>query len=500
MESKVQNRGFIERFNLWNVKQIEAVEKIQTIIKEQDLRLIRVAWADQHGISRAKTLTIPAFLGALKEGIDFNTGPLFFDTANAIVYNPFIKGGGFELDEMTGCPNYSLVPDPLTFKVLPWAKQTGWILCDAYLKNGNPLPFDSRQICKQALKALNNKGYDLLSGLEVEFSLTKIIDSEVNANLLGAPGSPGEPPKVAPVARGYQYQLEAHNDEIDDILQVIADHLQQLGLPLRTMEDEWGPSQLEFTFAPMKGIETADAMLLFRTAVKQICKRHGYLATFMCRPSLPGFFSSGWHLHQSLVDINTGENAFIPSSPNESISEIGQQFIAGILKNASAATVFTTPTVNGYKRFKPNSLAPDRAGWGLDNRGTMIRVIGSAEDNSLHFENRAGEPAANPYLYMASQILSGLDGIEKQLHPGPVSAEAYNDDRQLLPSNLQSAVQALKESELFYDKMGSTFVNYIIDMKESELNRYLAFTKENQIEDYENVVTDWEHREYFEIF
>ncbi|MGE7119027.1 glutamine synthetase family protein [Peribacillus sp. NPDC046944] len=496
----VKNRGFIDRFNLWNTEQSEAVEKIHAVIKEKGLRLIRVAWSDQHGISRAKTLTIPAFLGAMKNGIDFNTGPLFFDTANAIVYNPFMKGGGFDSDEMTGCPNYTLVPDPLTFKSLPWAEHTGWILCDAYLKNGNPLPYDSRQICKKALKELNSIGYDLLSGLEVEFSLTKIVDDEIDASLLGAPGSPGQPPKVVPVARGYQYQLEAHNDEIDDILQIIAENIQQLDLPLLTMEDEWGPSQLEFTFAPMKGIDTADTMLLFRTAVKQICKRHGYLATFMCRPSIPGFFSSGWHLHQSLIDINTGENAFIPNNSDGPISEIGQQFIAGILENARAATVFTTPTVNGYKRFKPNSLAPDRAGWGLDNRGTMIRVIGGIEDDSLHFENRAGEPAANPYLYMASQILSGLDGIERKLQPGPLSTEAYNDNRPLLPKDLQSAVDSLKESEVFHNKMGTDFVNYIISMKESEINRYTTYVQENNIEDYANIVTEWEHLEYFEIF
>lgn len=496
----VGQEGFIARHQLWNADQMIAVEKIQDTIVEKNLRLIRVAWSDQHGISRAKTLTIPAFMGALEDGIDFNTGPLFFDTANAIVFNPFIKGGGFDLEEMTGCPNYALVPDPLTFKVLPWAPHTGWILCDAYLKTGEPLPFDSRQIGRKALKELNEKGYDIVSGLEVEFSLTKIVDSEINPELLGAPGNPGEPPKVRPVARGYQYQLEAHNDEIDEIIQLIAENIQALDLPLRTIEDEWGPSQIEVTFAPMRGIEAADAMLLFRTAVKQICKRNGYLATFMCRPSIPGFFSSGWHLHQSLVDLETGENLFIPEMEGESLSVLGKQFAAGILKHARASTVFTTPTINGYKRFKPNSLAPDRAGWGVDNRGTMIRVLGGYGDKATHFENRAGEPAANPYLYLASQIFAGLDGIENRLDPGPASDEAYSDEREFIPKNLQEAVESLRESSLFESKMGKLFVDYIIKMKESEIGRYMAYIEKEQVADYENIVTEWEHREYFENF
>src|SRR4051794_16871108 len=232
----VSQNGFIARHQLWNSDQIEAVSRICAEIQEKNLRLIRVAWSDQHGISRAKTLTIPAFLDALEDGVDFNTGPLFFDTANAIVFNPFIKGGGFDLEELTGCPNYGLVPDPFTFRVLPWAPQTGWILCDAYLKTGDPLPFDSRQLARKAFKELNEKGYDLYAGLEVEFSLTKIVNDEINPELLGAPGIPAEPPKVRPVARGYQYQLEAHNDEIDEILQLIVQNIEDLGLPLRTIE------------------------------------------------------------------------------------------------------------------------------------------------------------------------------------------------------------------------------------------------------------------------
>jgi glutamine synthetase len=145
-------------------------------------------------------------------------------------------------------------------------------------------------------------------------------------------------------------------------------------------------------------------MVLFRSAVKHIARRHGYHATFMCRPKLPNVFASGWHLHQSLVSRAGGENAFMAKDGGEALSPFGRAYLAGLLQHARASTVFTTPTINGYKRYRAYSLAPDRAIWGRDNRGVMIRVLGGAGDSATRLENRIGEPAANPYLYMASQI------------------------------------------------------------------------------------------------
>ena len=98
--------------------------------------------------------------------------------------------------------------------------------------------------------------------------------------------------------------------------------------------------------------------------------------------------------------------------------------MAGLLAHARGAAAFSTPTLNGYKRYRPFSLAPDRATWGRDNRGVMVRVLGGPGDPATHLENRVGEPAANPYLYMASQIVSGLDGLDAQARSRPVGRHA----------------------------------------------------------------------------
>ena len=178
----------------------------------------------------------------------------------------------------------------------------------------------------------------------------------------------------------------------------------------------------------------------------------------------------------------------MPKTKEEILSPIGLQFIAGLLKHANGAAIFTTPTINGYKRYQPYSLAPDRALWGKDNRGAMLRAISDIDDPATRIENRIGEPAANPYLYLASQVYSGLDGIKNQYEPSiPVDAP-YDTEAPLLPRSLDQAILALKQDSYFQKKFGKQFIDYILHIKEAEVERFLT------------TVTDWEHKEYFEIF
>src|SRR6202008_3147805 len=281
---------------------------------------------------------------------------------------------------------------------------------------------------------------------------------------------------------------EQRYDQMAPVLDIIRRDILALGLPLRSIEVEFGPSQCEFTFAPRKGLEPADNMILFRSAVKQIARRHGYHATFMCRPKLPNLFASGWHLHQSIVSRAGGENVFMAKEGDQPLSEFGRGYLAGLLQHARASAVFSTPTINGYKRYRSYSLAPDRAIWGRDNRGVMIRVLGGPDDPATRLENRIGEPAANPHLYMASQILSGLDGMDRKLTPPRSADTPYETKAALLPKSLREAVFALHEDSFFRTALGAEFVDYYVHIKNAEIERFQA------------EVSDWEHREYFEMF
>jgi len=483
--SRIEQASFVERHGLWTDAQWQAADRVAKLVEKRKLEVVRLSFADQHGILRGKAVVAGGFPAAMHDGYTLTTTLLAKDTSHRTVFPVFTPGGGLDVPAMTGGGDFVMVPDPTQFRVLPWAEATGWVLCDIYFADGTPVPFSTREICRSAAASVRDRGYDFVAGLEIELHLFKLEDTKLRPEQAG---QPGEPPDVSLLAHGFQYLTETRLDELDPALQVLRRQLIELGLPLRSLEVEFGPSQCELTFFPGSGIESADIMVLLRSAVKQICRRHGYHATFMCRPNLPNLFSSGWHLHQSLRDRANRQNAFMPEEDGALLSPVGRHFVGGLLAHARAASVFTTPTINGYKRYQPYSLAPDRAIWGRDNRGVMIRALGGAGNPATRLENRAGDPAANPYLYLASQMLSGMDGIERRLDPGPPADTPYETPAQAMPKSLMEALAALREDKLFRDHMGDKFVDYIITIKEAEVARFLS------------TVTDWEQREYFDLF
>src|SRR5258707_10760829 len=167
----------------------------------------------------------------------------------------------------------------------------------------------------------------------------------------GDAGQPGQPPDVSLLSHGYQYLTEQRYDQMEPVLEIVRRDIMALGLPLRWIGVEFGRSQCEFTFKPTVGLTPADNMVLLRSAVKQICHRHGYHATFMCRPKLPNVVASGWHLHQSIVSRESGENTFMTRDNGEILSPFGRHYLGGLLKHAPAAAGFSTPTINGYKSY-----------------------------------------------------------------------------------------------------------------------------------------------------
>jgi len=477
-----RTRGFIARHELWSDEQRDAAERVAA--EAANLRQVRIAWGDQHGIVRGKTLTVPEFLHVLEDGKDFQFVTSIFDTTNHPIVPPFAAGNFADVPELNGLPDGVLVPDPLTFRVLPWVEKTGWILSDAYFSNGREHPFSTRGVLRRQLDELRAAGYDFVAGLEIEFYILRLEDPMLRPEDCGYPP---EPPKVSALQHGFQYLTESRGDEIEDLLALLRDNLLALGLPLATIEDEWGPGQIEFTFAPDDGLRAADNALVFRNAVKQLCRRHGYHATFMAQLALPNFFGTGWHVHESLNGLDGSGNAFVGEG-DERVGPIGRQWIAGLLEHALPASVFTTPTLTGYKRYRPDSFAPDHVTWAVENRAAMLRVIGTAGSPATHVENRVGDPAANPYLYLASQVASGLDGIRRELDPGPPAAEPYKADASRLPASLMEAVRELQADAFFRKAFGPTFVDYLVQLKEFEIARFLQH------------VTDWEHREYFEMY
>lgn len=477
--------SFVDRFGLFTAEQELRAREVAERIASEQLELVRFAFADQHGVLRGKTLVASEAIAALHSGVNMTSTLLAKDTSHKTVFPVFSAGGGFDFAGMQGGADFTMVADPETFRVLPWARKTGWLLCDTYMADGTPSPLGTRQILQRAVRELGDMGYDFVAGLEVEFHVFRVEEQNM---ALAQSGQPGQPPGVSLLSHGYQYLTEHRYDSLDGTMELLRSTLMALGLPLRSLEVEMGPSQLELTFGPTVGVMPADLMMLLRSAVKQVCARNGLHATFMCRPRIPNVCSSGWHLHQSLRHKDSGLNAFMPQSGTQPLSPLGLHYLAGLKAHACGATALAAPTLNSYRRYRPFSLAPDRAIWAQDNRGAMLRVLGGVGESASRIENRVGEPTANPYLYLASQLFAGLHGVAQNMDPGPSADAPYETPAEKLPRTLSDALAALRADTLLCESLGQSFVDYYCHIKEAEITRF-------NLE-----VSEWEHREYFDMF
>lgn len=435
--------------------------------------LVRFVFADPHGVPRGKTVTREALTDALRNGIAAPGSLLLKDTSGKTAFPVFGPADSVPAG-LRGAADLVLVPDETTFRLLPWAKRTGWILCSVAFPSGEPVPFCPRTVLRRQLSLAARRGFRMTVGAELEFHVFR--DS-------GAGGLEATTP-------GAQLLREESLDGLDDLVAALTSGLSDLGLPLRTVEAEFGANQLEVTLSAADASVTADYVVLCRSAVRQIARRLGYTATFMARPA-GASVSAGWHLHQSLTCVTGGEPAFVPcdAGPGEVLSPVGASYLEGLLRNAPAATAFAAPTVNGYKRYQAFSLAPDRVGWGVQNRGCMVRVIGGPGIADTRLENRSGEPAANPYLYIASQLACGMAGVAETLKLRPPMDSPYDSPcAERLPRSLGEAVSALDADGMLRSALTDEVVDWYVTLKRAEFERYLRH------------VSDWEQQEYLGLF
>ena len=395
----------------------------------------------------------------MRDGVTMTTTLLAKDTSHRNVFAVFAAGGGMGLAEMEGAGNFVMVADPATFRVLPWADSTGWVLCDIYFPNGKPVPFSTRELYRDALAQARQGGLRLFRRARSRIPSVQDRGSEAFAR---RPDLAGRAAGGEHTTHGFQYLTEARFDQVEPILEVLRKTMQALGLPLRSLEVELGPSQYEFTFAPEPGLAPADTMVLFRSAMKQVARRHGYLVSFMCRPGLPNTLASGWHLHQSLLDRKTGPTPFVSQRQERTALAARPAFSrgpAGACARGGGVRDADDQRLQALSRRQLDGADPGDLG--ADNRGVMVRVMGEPGDPATHLENRVGEPLANPYLYMASQIHAGLDGVARKLDPGPSADSPYEISAEPLPKSLDEALAALKDSACFRAGFGDVFVDYL---------------------------------------
>ncbi|MFE2053830.1 glutamine synthetase family protein [Streptomyces sp. NPDC059459] len=496
-DGSVGRPSFVTDHQLWDEERLAAAERVEATLEDVDF--VRLVFGDPHGLARSKTLTTDAFRTVLRNGMNFSPGPFLFDTGHAVAVD-FLGEHGIGVDEISGAGNFVLVPDPVTFQVLPGrGPRTAWVLGDEYLRDGTPHPLSSRAVLRRVLERYTALDLQPVLGLEVEWYLTRRLDDEPGNQGNGF-GLQGRAPRVAAVNAGYQFNLDAAYDTVAPITGPLGLYLQKLGLPLRSMEHESGPGQVETTFSPMSALDTADAMLLFRTVTKRYCARRGHHASFMSQPLLDAADPSGWHLNQSVVDTTSGRNVFSAEGLSGGLSPSGKSYAEGLLSWARELFLLSVPTVNGYRRLAAeHALAPTRLGWSFEDRTAMLRVVGSGA--GAHIENRMGEPCANPYLNIAAQLFAGLEGMQAQptaphtpTAPGDLGDLGGPAQPQTVPQSLAEALDAFRAGRAA-QVLGAPLAACMTKLKESELSRFTAWSDAHTPDPGQ--VTDWEQREYF---
>ncbi|MFB6220901.1 MAG: glutamine synthetase family protein [Halolamina sp.] len=422
-------------------------------LTEADIDHVFVEFADMNGLSRSKQFTTDRFLDVWKEGFPVNMLLLVQTPRNEVP-----KGSGFGKE--IGYGDGRLHPDPETFTVLPWRDDAARVLCDVHY-DGEPVDAAPRRTLKRVVASSAEHGLDFGIGSELEFYLLNETDN------------------------GYEPVTDHKHEWVSEATETLSPFYDQLsewgpdyGIPIHSLEHEHGPGQLEVLFEHSDPLSQADTTFDFKRLVKRTATLSGHVGTFMAKP-FAGESGSGYHLHVSAQ--RDGENAF--EARDDTLSETGRQFVAGLLDHADALTAFGTPTLNGYKRLHPDGFAPYTASWGYDNRMTAIRVpVGYTRA-----ENRLAAADANPYLLVAATLAAGIDGIRRELEPTAAVERDPTDSRPVLPQSPTAAFNSLEEDETLVDELGDAVID-----------AYLA-NRRRDLAAFDNVVTDWERERYVDV-
>jgi glutamine synthetase len=451
-------------------KLISETEQIQRLIESGTVDFIRFEQPDIHGIARSKTVPIRHFERFATKGLNFPLPTFGLDVQGDTAPNTGV------LEEIVYGDAY-LFPDFSTLQVLPWADKTARVLGEPYLLDGSAVQVAPRYLAKRQIAELEKLGYQLLSGYEYEFYL---VDAQT---------------RQASTSGIQLFGTLPHADQA--VIYQILRSLSAVGVDIITADLEYAPGQIEINFAPGWGIDGADRAYTFKNTIKEIAQQHGRIASFMTKPDIDQS-ANGCHFNQSLWD---GErNVLLNLNQEHGLSEVALHYMAGQLAHAPALTALLSPTVNCWKRFKPNAFAPTNITWGIDNRTTAIRAK-AFRDERTYIENRLGAGAANPYLVLAATLAAGIDGIKRQLTPPaliPGVADGLDHVPQL-PTRLEIALEALEQDTVLREALGEPFIKLFTALKRYEIEKARQAITDYDTAEFLNRVDEWEIKEFFEV-
>lgn len=439
------------------------LERVDEIIRRNDVRFVRLQFSDIIGISKQVTIPIEHWPRAVEVGIWFDGSSIegFARVAESDMY---------------------LKPDLSTFSAIPWELElsTAQVTCDVYTPDGEPFSGDPRYSLKKQMARAAELGFEYKVGPELEF-------------FLFVPHADGKLQPLQPHdSAGY---FDISTDLGLSTRRQMVDALQAQGITVTASHHEVASGQNEIDIEYGSALQVADSVITMRYTLKAIAQKNGLHCTFIPKP-IAGANGSGMHVHQSLWNADSSETAMHDHENEYGLSETALQFIAGQLAHAKGMSPIVAPLVNSYKRLVPGYEAPVYLSWGRTNRSALIRIPRAIAGRvqSTRCELRCPDPTANPYLAFSVMLAAGLDGIENRLMPPPPSEEdLYQVDGarsglDVLPSDLGSAIEELKTDQVIQDAIGQHIFERYIEAKTLEWNQYQLY------------VTRWELSRYLEVY
>ncbi|MFC6239644.1 glutamine synthetase family protein [Longivirga aurantiaca] len=431
-------------------------------LRAKGIDVIRVSYPDLIGVDRGRDVLIDELQSVMGHGIAFCRAVYHTTPMGDVVP----VQGGIE----SGLPDISARPDLTTLTNLPWEPGAAWCLADTSVLGGLAAEESPREVARRVSAKLSELGVSAVIGPELEFYLlepdsssptgwSRYADQPGNVYVVGRKGDP----------RG--------------MLLTMLRNMRDASLQVTAANHEFSPGQFEINLNHSDLLDAADRAFRMKSAVQEIARHEGMLATFMAKPfNEEG--GSGFHLHISLVDAD-GTNVFGDPAGVDGLSATGRAAIAGVLAHAPALAAILNPTINSYKRFGPDTLAPWLIDWGLDNRSAMVRIP-PERGGAARMEVRLGDATANPYLAMAAVSAAIYLGVRDTLEPAaPLEGYGYDpESAPMLPQSLPEALDALEADTALAEVLGEFFVNSFLTYKRNEVERFSRF------------VTDWEFREY----
>lgn len=437
-------------------------EDVLALVDEQNIRYISLWFTDITGSVKSVTVPSHKLENVLNTGVHFD-------------------GSAIEGFARVAESDMILLPDLNTFTILPWNndehQRTARLICGVYTPTGEPFIGDPRHALIRAIEAAEEMNLVFKTGIELEFFL--FYTDSYGKPVIDAPQD----------SAGY---FDHTDNQTEQVRRKMVKSLLDMGIEIDTAYSETGTGQHEINFEYSHALVSADNLLTSRVALKTIAQQNSLHCTFMPRPiaNQPG---SGMHTHQSLHDCDDDNNVFVDLNHEYHLSETARHFLAGQLAHAPAMSAILAPLVNSYKRLGTSFEAPVYVTWAHINRGALIRVPITSPGRESHtrLELRCPDPSTNPYLAQAVMLMAGLDGIKQKMQlPEPLEETlvAHNHARmrqiQTLPNSLQDAIEVMASDNLVMNALGP----YISE-------RYIA-AKEQEIEAYNQQITQWELNEY----